>query len=173
MSAKPSFNTNPAHSANFLLSFDRIPGVAFSCQRVTIPGLQINHVPIAIPSHNPMWRPGDIVQFNAFQATFTVNEDFTNWIELQRWMRSITPVEGPEALNTYIKENGTSHSDAVVSITDNGNKPFLAVYFNYCLPYSMGDLVMSTTDSTAQEVLCDMTFVYSHYSVEVKGKKVV
>lgn len=169
MSMKPSFNMNAARNNNFLLQFDRIPGVSFMCNSVNVPGISINHAPIPIPTHNPTFRPGDILQYNPLSIRFQINEDFENYIELQKWMRQITPSEGWE--ETMKVED--AYSNCVVSITDNAQVPIAAFYFNWVLPASIGDIDFSTTSPDDEVLTVDASFVYSSYTMELRGRKII
>ena len=86
--ATPIDNRNFLAPTGFKFALKKSPGVAFFCNEANIPDLNLG---IAVqPNYlKDIDRPGDKIQFGDLTIRFLVDEDLTNFMEIQNWMRGI------------------------------------------------------------------------------------
>ena len=95
--ATPIDNRNFLAPTGFKFALKRSPGVAFFCNEANIPDLNLG---IAVqPTYlKDIDRPGDKIQFGDLTIRFLVDEDLTNFMEIQNWIRGLG---FPESLDEF------------------------------------------------------------------------
>ena len=81
-------NRNFLAPVGFKFNLQRSPGVAFFCNQANIPDLNLG---VAFQP-NPLRdipTPGDKVEFGDLNLRFLVDEDLTNYMEIQNWIRGL------------------------------------------------------------------------------------
>ena len=86
--ATPIDNRNFLAPTGFKFALKKSPGVAFFCNEANIPDLNLG---IAVqPNYlKDIDRPGDKIQFGDLTIRFLVDEDLTNFMEIQNWIRGL------------------------------------------------------------------------------------
>ena len=155
-------NVNAFLNTNFKFTLTRIPNVTFWCSSVNIPQVSIGDVTIQtgmLPHH----VPGSSVQLDQLRVSFAVDEDFANWNEIYRWMRSIVPFEDfAEILtneNSYYSE-GTIHC---LNSAKNTNKRFV---FRKLFPLTLDGFDLNVALNDPEPVNVSATFTYESFEIE-------
>ena len=104
------------------------------------------------------------------QVRFLVDEDLTNYMEIQNWMRGLGYPEDLKQIhdlqkvpsNRAFEERSRMmenvFSDATLAVMNSNNISNFYVKFRECFPYSLTSLNFDTTDSDVQYFTAEATF---------------
>ena len=82
----PIGNRNFLSPIGFKFSLKRSPGVAYFCNEANIPDMSLSIAEQPTYLRNiPL--PGDKIEFGDLNLRFMVDEDLTNYMEIQNWIR--------------------------------------------------------------------------------------
>jgi len=81
-------NINFLGQNGFRFAIKRIPGVNYFCQGATIPAVGMNAVESPTPFAS-VPRPGDRITYDPLVIRFKVDEDLTNYFEIQKWLEGL------------------------------------------------------------------------------------
>ena len=170
--ATPIDNRNFLAPTGFKFALKKSPGVAFFCNEANIPDLNLG---IAVqPNYlKDIDRPGDKIQFGDLTIRFLVDEDLTNFMEIQNWIRGLG---FPESLKeSYdlrksgaIKSNFENSeedifSDGTLQILSSNLVPQFQVQFSDLFPYSLSTITFDATDTDIEYFTADVSFKYTIY----------
>lgn len=184
-------NLNFLSSASATITLLRIPNVVYFTQQIPLPGINLGVANFpGIQLDQPI--PGDNLTFDDFTMTFKVDEDLSNYLEIQEWMRGLGfPYSQDEYGNLIKKTNNqqpnpstvarrsvlpdaNSYSDASMVILNNNNHPILDVTFIRMFPIGLSGLEFTTTDSDTTDVTATATFKYAYYTFRsIKDSKTI
>ena len=172
--ATPIDNRNFLAPTGFKFALKKSPGVAFFCNEANIPDLNLG---IAVqPTYlKDIDRPGDKIQFGDLTIRFLVDEDLTNFMEIQNWIRGLgfpeslkefRELEG-EAVMPSNFENGERDifSDGTLQILSSNLIPKFQVKFEGLFPYSLTTLTFDATDTDIEYFTAEASFKYTIYSI--------
>ena len=105
-------NRNFLAPVGFKFNLQRSPGVAYFCNQANIPDISLGVA--TQPNYlRDIPTPGDKMDFGDLSLRFLVDEDLTNYMEIQKWMRGLG---FPESLQQFDKFLGYSKiSDCIPS----------------------------------------------------------
>ena len=143
-SCSPIENRNFLSPNQFKFTIKRAPKAAFFSNSGNIPSLTLG------VANQPNYlktikQPGDMIEFQDFSFKFMVDEDMTNYAEIQNWIRGLgfpyslqqiykLQEERPE-LKTNITNQLNIFSDGTLFILSSNNKLNLQVRFYDMWPY--------------------------------------
>ena len=170
----PLTNRNFLSPVGFKFSLKRAPGVAFFCNEANIPDLNLG---IAVqPNYlKDIDRPGDKIQFGDLTIRFLVDEDLTNFMEIQNWIRGLGYPEslkesydlqksGSIPLNFENSEEDI-FSDGTLQILSSNLIPKFQVKFEGLFPYSLTTMTFDATDTDIEYFTAEASFKYTIYSI--------
>ena len=172
--ATPIENRNFLAPTGFKFALKRSPAVAFFCNEANIPDLNLG---VAVHSTylKDIDRPGDKIQFGDLTIRFLVDEDLTNFMEIQNWIRGLG---FPESLKeSYdlrksgaIKSNFENSeedifSDGTLQILSSNLVPKFQVKFEGLFPYSLTTMTFDATDTDIEYFTAEASFKYTIYSI--------
>ena len=172
-------NLSLAQSTKFKLSFSKLPYVTYFCSSVNIPGVSMTPTQQATPfSDLPV--PGDKIQYETFDVSFLIDEDYRSWFTIHDWIRGVTfPTSYEEYRNlklnnTTYPQNRTmvlstetpQYSDAILTIYTNKNNPNLRIKFKDCFPISLSSVRLSAQESADVILNGDVSFKFAYYDIE-------
>lgn len=82
-------NRNFLSPIGFKFTIQRMRGVDFMCQSVTLPSIGMGS-PIQGTRFNKIPQPGDELEYSDLRLRFLVDENMKNWEQVYDWMREIT-----------------------------------------------------------------------------------
>ena len=155
------------------------PNVAYTCQGVTLPEINLNHIKQMTPAIN-VYFPGQTPEFGDFSINFIVSETMDNYIELYDWILTMTntddAITNKTLLNRFSRFPGSStltkyteqirYSDATLFILNSANTPKIAVNFSDLFPINLSPLTFNTTVDNIQYFVCGATFRYKIFEIE-------
>ena len=172
--ATPIDNRNFLAPTGFKFALKRSPGVAFFCNEANIPDLNLG---IAVqPTYlKDIDRPGDKIQFGDLTIRFLVDEDLTNFMEIQNWIRGLGFPESLDEFSDLEKEavmpsnfgnaEKNIYSDGTLQILSSNLIPKFQVKFEGLFPYSLTTMTFDATDTDIEYFTAEASFKYTIYSI--------
>ena len=179
-SCSPIDNRNFLSPNQFKFILQRAPKAAFFSNGGNIPSLTLG------VANQPNYlktikQPGDMIEFQDFSFKFMVDEDMTNYSEIQNWIRGLgfpyslkqiydLQQERPE-LKTNITKQLNIFSDGTLFILSSNNKLNLQVRFYDMWPYDLTSLLFDSTSSDSQYFTAEVKMKYTYYDIRnAKGE---
>jgi len=164
-------NYNILSPLAFRLDIERVPMATFFCQSVSVPGVTLGEIEQITPIINiPI--PGDKMEFESLTATFLIDEDLANYLEIWNWMRALGGVTSAEEYarrsvdgDMGITEGGGLISDATLTILTNSMNANKSVVFEDCFPTSLGALSLMTSADSIDAITCDVSFSFRDFII--------
>ena len=176
----PIGNRNFLSPVGFKFSLKRSPGVAYFCNEANIPdmSLSIAEQPTYL---RDLPVPGDKIDFGDLSLRFMVDENLTNYMEIQNWIRGLGY---PEAISQYAKleekayiqqtfgqKRQDIYSDGTLQILSNNLVPNFQVLFDDLFPYSLSTVTFDATDTDIEYFTAEVSFKYTIYRItDLEGK---
>lgn len=174
-------NMNYVSPIGFRFSIKKMPNVNWFVQAANIPGVTLGE---ALHNMPPIDRylPGEKLTYDPLNLTFKVDEDFTNWMELQKWMVGLGAPEGSEQFRRHMGDSiintdrGASArgdankisdaymSDGALLILNSNMNPNFEITFKDMFPTSLSELNFDTTLADVEYVTATATFRYISYT---------
>jgi len=168
-------NRNYLAPTGFNFTLQRCPKVSFFSNTAQIPGIDLG---VAIqPSYlKEIPRPGDQLQFQDYTLRFLVDENLTNYMQIQNWMRGLGfPESLREIYSEYAKSNElynkqfageeVLYSDATLEVLNSTMNPQFLVKFYGMFPVSLSTLQFDATETDVEYFTADVTFKYTLYTI--------
>jgi len=176
---------NYAQNNQFKLFLPIFPTTEYFCTRVNIPGVSLGQANQPTPLVD-MPLVGDKLQYDTFNASFLVDEEYKNYIEMYGWLKNIgfpeqhkqyNSLERPDNINrstTKVNEAGIEFEDSdrnlycdiLVTILNSKNNPVAKITMYESFPISVGSLEYSQQETDTTYLSCDLTFAYSWFDIE-------
>jgi hypothetical protein len=121
--------------------------------------------------------PGDKIEFGDLTIRFLVDEDLTNYMEIQNWIRGLGFPESPKEFFDLEKEGqeygiiptdgggDNIYSDATLQILSNNLVPKFQVMFKDIFPYSLTTITFDATDTDIEYFTAEASFKYTMYNL--------
>jgi hypothetical protein len=153
---------NPLLVNYFEFIMDRIPTVTYFCQSIKLPGIGFGVTEQPTILGHPVKVPTGAFRFEELELTYRVDEDFTNWLELQNWIKTT---------GNYTSDCGTlpynqKTTDATLLITNSSYKPKLKIHFKQVFPQYVSGINFFVTAPSSAEVVASVKFAHSGYTIE-------
>ena len=170
-------NRNFLSPVGFKFGLQRAPGVAFFCNEANIPNITLGEA--VQPTYlKDIPVPGDKIQFGDLSLRFLVDEDLTNFMQIQNWIRGLGFPESlaefeeleekgtlADALGQFKKSGDDIYSDGTLQILSSNLVPKFHVKFSDLWPYSLTTMTFDATDTDIQYFTADVSFKYTIYTL--------
>ena len=181
--ARPSQieNRNFLAPVGFRFNLKRSPGAAYFCNQANIPDISLGVT--EQPSYlRQIPTPGDMMDFGDLNLRFLVDEDLTNFMEIQKWMRGLGFPESVQEFRDleksgslperrYIQSGSDIYSDGTLQILSSNLVPTFQVVFNDLFPYTLSTVTFDATDTDIEYFTADVSFKYTIYKLtDLEGK---
>lgn len=156
-------NMNLAASTNFRFVCEKIPGVTYFCTSVNTPSLSSNPL-----IYNHMFAANDI-KFPGGRAStdmslrFVISEDFSNYMEMVRWMRSGVPYRD---FKEIVPEYRGNVNHGKLFFLNNKKNPIFMVTFSNLIPTQISGFTLSSAESEPTVLTATVNFVYDSQRVD-------
>jgi len=158
-----TYDKSLANKTNFLLTFDKAPGVQYFCQGLTIPAVSLDGVELDTGRHNYLDVGGNL-QFEELVISFLVDENLTNYKEIYDWFMLLrSPLAGNPGSHIT---TSTEKSDATITVLDNNKNPQVRFGFVDCWPTSLSGLTYDVMVAGDEPQVGEITLSYSYYTME-------
>ena len=170
----PIGNRNFLSPVGFKFSLKRSPGVAYFCNEANIPdmSLSIAEQPTYL---RDIPLPGDKIDFGDLSLRFMVDEDLTNYMEIQNWIRGLGYPERVSEYQdlekkayiqqTFGKKRQDIYSDGTLQNLSNNLVPKFQVIFDDLFPYSISTVTFDATDTDIEYFTAEVSFKYTLYTI--------
>ncbi len=174
-------NRNFLSSVGFKFTLNRAPKVAFFSNEANVPGITLGVANHSNYLTNPIPVPGDNMIFEDFNLRFLVDEDLTNYMEIQNWMRGLGFPESLQQIydfqdtnEEFERQNKSQmnlYSDGTLLILNSNQNLNFQVVFRGMFPYRLSELTFDATKTEEEYFTADVTFKYMMYNItDRKGK---
>jgi hypothetical protein len=153
---------SPLHTNYFELIISRIPNMVYFCQEVNLPGIVHSTIDQGTSLGLPVKIPGGAFAFEPFLATFKVDEQMKNWLEIFNWSKTL----GNYNQTGQQLPHHEKFSDAKLLITNSYYRPKFAVNFLGIFPTALTGIKFSTIQPDSVEAVCTVTFSFTNYLIE-------
>ena len=119
--------------------------------------------------------PGDKIDFGDLNLRFMVDEDLTNYMEIQNWIRGLGYPERVSEYQdlekkayiqqTFGKKRQDIYSDGTLQILSNNLVPKFQVIFDDLFPYSISTVTFDATDTDIEYFSEEVSFKYTLYTL--------
>ena len=168
-----NFIANPNSPQNFLsgigfqFQLKKYPNVAFFCQSVNVPGMNLatttqatrmNYIPI----------PGDEINFDDLQVRFLVDEKLKNYTSIHNWIRGMGHPGSGRDMQTYLEGEDYDemhYSDGSLFILDSNFKHKFEVKFKDLFPVTLSGMNFDSTYTDTEYFSADAIFKYTIYDI--------
>ena len=171
-------NRNFLSPVGFKFILNRSPKISFFSNQAVIPGLTLGTA--VQPNYlKNVDLPGDKIEFNDFSLRFLVDEDLSNYMEVQNWIRGIGFPESLEEIYKFQRSNTNRDpgnkeldlfSDGTLTVLTSTQNPNFKVKFDGMFPISISDLTFDATDTDIDYLTAEVNFKYTIYKiVDING----
>ena len=174
----PIENRNFLAPVGFKFGLQRSPGVAFFCNEANIPDMTLGEA-IQPTYLRDIPTPGDKIQFGDLSLRFLVDEDLSNYMEIQNWIRGLGYPENTESFQkltekgvlndgkaySYKQSGDDIYSDGTLQILSSNLVPKFHVKFTDLWPYSLTTMTFDATDTDIEYFTADVSFKYTIYRI--------
>ena len=146
----------------FRILIARLPNFIFTSQQLNLPG--INMSPAIYPNpHVKIKRPGDEVQFEPISVTFPLLEDFSNYIEIYRWMTGLGAPQNRKQFEKTIEVEETS--ELKVLMLNSEEEVQMEFTFHDAFPTSLSAIPLDVSVMTQEPVQVTAQFDYTYFTI--------
>lgn len=149
---------------NYILVFDRVKEVEYSLTNTIIPSLSISTIEIPSPVLTYS-MPADQLMYGGWSASFMVDQDMKNYLELFYWMRDMTELrrdKHPQDMTSFT-------SNATLTLfRDCSNDAIMHIDFYDIFPQSISEIQLSPV--MTDPVICSVSFEFSYLSLRKPGE---
>lgn len=169
MLAEQITNRNFLSPAGFRFLLGKNQKITYFCQSANIPAVNVSSttqpnpfVPLPIPTN---------FSYDDFNMTFLIDEDLTNYVLLQKWLRGLGVPDSFQDREQYERENTSNagifnpYTDGSLLILNSNLKPNAIIKFEDIFPTSLSTLRFETTGSDTDFFVAEVTFKYKSYDV--------
>jgi hypothetical protein len=167
-------NRNFLSSIKFRFTLNRSPKVAFLTNNVNIPAIELGVA--NQPNYlNDIPVPGDKMVFSDFTIRFLVDEDLTNYMEIQDWMRGLGYPESLQQIYDWQSSNEqfeapensdmNIYSDGTLLINTSNENVNYMIIFRRMFPYRLSELNFDATNTDEEYFTAEVSFKYMMYNI--------
>lgn len=167
-------NRNFLSPIGFKFVLNKAPKVAFFSNTANIPRIDLGTT--AQPNYlRDIPVPGDKMEFEDFTLRFLVDEDLTNYMEIQNWLRGLGFPESLQEiydlqLNATGVDNRTNkmnniYSDGTLEVLNSNKNINFKVVFKDLFPYALSSLDFDATEEDVNYFTAEVSFKYTMYNI--------
>lgn len=164
----PTVNILP--QVDFVLKIKRCPSVEFFVQKVNLPGIHAEGVPVPNPLAT-IKKNYDHIEFSPFQMSFKVDEKLQNYLEIHNWMRALGPTIDFSGYKNLSKKSAVTglgiYSEMILMILDSNKNPKFEIVFDNAFPVDLSDLTFGSDLNQVMYNTATAVFDYTLYRINV------
>jgi hypothetical protein len=158
-------NTNPAFASNFRLVIPKVRGGVYFCTEVSFPELVCDPVKIPVPMAPSLKFFGNKVSHGDLSVKFVVNEDYSNYGQMNDWFKSTL------VFSDFFTGNTSSSIDIVTNtgyllILTNKKTPIAKFHLNGLMITGLSSIEYNSAMTDASATTATATFQFSTYDLE-------
>jgi hypothetical protein len=154
----------------FRFVLNRTPSINYFTYSAPLPTLSLGDYDVATP-FVALPYPGDKLRYEPLTLRFRVDEDLTNYMEIQNWLTSLGY---PESFNQSAYSSKSSlafksnniFSDGSLIIMSSNQNPNLNINFEDMFPISLTELTFDSSLADIEYLEATVTFRYKLYTID-------
>lgn len=152
-------STNFLQTNEFVISIEKLPDVVLTSQKVDLPSVSVAQVTRSSP-FNSIHELGDKLEYSELSITFMLQESLNNYLEIFKWMKSIT---FPERFEQYGSDK--LFSDMSVVLKSSHKNPSHRFDFYNCFPTSLSNISLDVASDSIDYPECTVSFSYDYFEI--------
>lgn len=167
-------NRNFLSPTGFKFTLNRAPKVAFFSNSANIPSMDLG---VAVQSTylKDIDVPGDKIIFEDFSLRFLVDEDLSNYMQIQNWIRGLGFPDSLKEIFDLQDENEMMdtkksglmdiYSDGTLTVLGSNQRPNFIVKFRDLFPVTLSTLNFDASQTDVEYFTADVQFKYTIYEI--------
>tara|TARA_A100001035_G_scaffold257078_1_gene232840 strand:- start:37 stop:549 length:513 start_codon:yes stop_codon:yes gene_type:complete len=152
-------NRNYLSPVGFQFDLENFPGVDFFCQAVNIPDISMSVATLPSKFRNIPIPGSGGVEYGDLTVTFLIDEDFTNYMKIQNWIRKFGLSEG------HSDQADVTSAGTIQVLTSNFNGNFY-VNFEDLFPVSLTGVQYDASLTNVDYLTATATFKFTRYRIQ-------
>jgi len=172
-----------ASPVQFRFKCSKLPTVEFFCQTANIPGITLGQATVDTPLKSIPF-PGDELTYQDLGISFLVDENLNNYKEIHDWLTGLGapqnhnqfstlrdtgtdrfPGQTTSSPNNNVIPDGSTYSDATLTILNSKNIAKVEIRFHNIFPTSLGSLSYDVQASDVNYLQASVDFSYMYYEI--------
>jgi hypothetical protein len=158
--------TNALQNHAYQLVLPRFPLVEYFSNSFVLPQIALPNATVATP-FTDLPIAGDKPVFAPMQFSFLVNEDMSNYEQIQEWIFSIGFADSYDSFTNYSNKGDRieklGEQDAKVIVLSSKGNPVRTITFYDAIPVALSGVNFTTQDAETSFVTASVTMAYSVY----------
>lgn len=166
-------NRNFLYPTKYRFTLARAPKSVFFANSANIPGLDLAIATQHTGLGRDIPQPGNKLAMEDFTLRFIVDEDLTNYIEINRWLRGLGFPESLDQIyelqtkdkNRYSSINSqlNIYSDGTLQVLNSNDRPTVQIRYYDLFPFSITPLVFDSTVNSTDPFMATVKFHYTYF----------
>jgi len=156
-------NTNLAVPTNFLFMCRKVPTLTYFVQEFTLPETNREPVNSDFMFGPSVKMPSASIGFGSLSMKFLINEDFSNYYSVIKWMLENTGYT--EFIENQFQNEGATEEGTLVLLSNKKN-PIRRINFQGLIPTELSGLEFSSDVSDHSTLSATMKFSVSSFRIE-------
>ena len=180
ISSRQIENRNYSYPTKYRFTLARAPKAVFFATSTVIPGLDLSlaQQPTALGRNIP--QPGNKLSMESFDLRFIVDEDLTNYTEINKWIRGLGFPESLQQIYDLQKEGDKQtgsnsqlniFSDGTLQVLNSNDRVANQVKYYDLFPYNLTPLIFDSTISKPDPFMATVKFQYTYFEILDKNGK--
>lgn len=156
-------NRNYSYPTKYKFTLAKAPKAIFFANSASVPGLDLSLAQQPTGLGRDIPQPGNKLKMDSFELRFIVDEDLSNYYEINKWLRGLG---FPESLNQiHSLQRDGMYSDGTLQILNSNDRPTIQVKYYDLFPYSITSLVFDATIAKPDPFLATVRFQYTYFDI--------
>ena len=97
------------------------------------------------------------------KLSFAVDEEFSNWNEIYKWMRGLVPFEN---FREILSNTENYYSDGIVYCLNSAKQPYIRIVYKKLIPVSLDGFELNSALNDVDPITVNVRFKYESFDVE-------
>ena len=153
---------NYLSSTRAVITIPGLDNLSLTATAWNLPGVSTGS-PLQVTTSTDIPHTGDDLLSDVFRIEFMVLEDLSNWIEIYKWIISITD---PRRTTNWTNKQGTYLTGNMI-ISSSHNNPIAEITFNNMIPITLTEIPFLTAYNETDYIKCTAEFRYSDFIIKL------
>lgn len=162
---------NVLKNNGFRFSIAKLPEVAFFCQEVSLPSIDLPSAHFGTPLVD-VHVPGDKLTFGPLSISFLIDAGMQNYKAVNAWMVGLGFPKSHEQYKAFLSSHAQGfetsplvigYSDAVLEVLTASNTTTQSIHFIDCFPTNLSPIQFQTTVNDPIYLGAQASFYYTYY----------
>ena len=167
-------NRNFLSPVGFKFTLSKDPKISFFCNSARIPEISLGSAiqPVYLKDLD---IPGDKLTYGDFSLRFLVDEDLSNYMQIQNWIRGLGFPDSLKEIFDLQDENERMdtkksglmdiYSDGTLTVLGSNQRPNFIVKFKDLFPVTLSTLNFDASQTDVEYFTADVQFKYTIYEI--------